>query len=118
MPTVPKRRRRVGHPTPRTGLTEFKYFRGGHAAGIGEARWGRIAGFIVRGEHFARAVGDDPALYEADADGRQPASRRPGLGIPVVILAGLLVAVMGFKLGGLFGLLLAAFLIRFVVTRL
>ncbi|GJD84953.1 esterase/lipase family protein [Methylobacterium haplocladii] len=102
----------------RPEITEFRYVRGGHSAGIAEAHWERIAEFIVHGTPWREPPVGAPELYETHQDPGVAAFARTRLGIPLVVLFGGFVALIGYALGGWFGLLVAALIIRFVVTRL
>ncbi|WP_375456779.1 hypothetical protein [uncultured Methylobacterium sp.] len=101
----------------RPAITEFKYLRGGHGAGIAEPHWPKIAAFIVDGTPFAPDRNDPETLYEPTPDPSIAALGKAHIGIAAVLGIGLLVVWLCFKLGGLFGLLLAVLLIRFVVLR-
>ena len=114
---------RLGRPE----IVDFAFVRGGHAAGILEARWEDIARFVVDGTPYALPAG------AADADIRQnrfvAAVAVTRLGVPVLVAvlgilipAAILFLPHGFRLHAdgwrAFGLLFYAILLRFVVGRL
>lgn len=101
----------------RPAITEFKFLRGGHGAGIREEHWPKIARFIKDGVPFERSPTDPADLYDTHPDPTIAAFARLHVGLPGILAIGLLFAVLGYKLGGLFGLLVVILAIRFVVTR-
>ncbi|MCJ2135520.1 alpha/beta hydrolase [Methylobacterium sp. J-026] len=102
----------------RPALTEYRYLLGGHGAGIGEAHWPEIAAFIVSGKPFppnpTRTV---PGLHDTAPDPTLAILGRLRIGLPALVLAGGLACYLAWSHGGLFGLLLAILVLRFIVLR-
>ena len=76
-------------------LSEFRFVRGGHSAGLGEQNWGAIAGFILGDNEI-----DLPDSSTVDA--RSPWIALPAYVAPVIwILLGLIAALIGCLLWSL-----------------
>ena len=111
---------RLGRPE----ITDYAYVRGGHGAGIIEARWPDIARFVVGGAPYALPPGDPDAA--ATTDRIVAAIAAPRLLLPALAAVSLVLVPLailfyptGFDHGGWrsFILLVYAILLRFGVGR-